>query len=492
MLFNSIDFLIFFPIVVLVYIAIPAKMRQFWLLFTSYYFYMSWNPKYALLLLFSTIITWSCGIFLEKAITTGQKKLILALCFIANLGVLFYFKYFNFGIESVNALFHMQMRTFDIVLPIGISFYTFEALGYTVDCYRGDIKAEHNLIRYALFISFFPQLEAGPIERSRNMIHQIREVPFWSRKQIVQADRIRDGMILMIWGLFLKTVIADRISILVDTVFNRYYAYGTVALVMAAVGFGIQIYCDFSSYSIIALGAAKIMGFQLMENFNAPYLATSVTDFWRRWHISLSSWFRDYLYIPLGGNRKGKARKYLNLLITFTVSGLWHGADWTFIFWGFLHGIYLVLENILKPWVRKINTKFHVAVSSGGYLFCRMLVTFILVDFAWIFFRADSLSQAFGFIGQMFENHNFWVLSGNAIYSYGLSVNEMNILCIALLLLLIVDLIRRTKGYMLDAWLRTQWVGFRIVFVLFILFVTIVFGVYGPGFSSKQFIYLQF
>ena len=492
MLFNSIDFLIFFPIVVLLYIAIPARMRQFWLLIASYFFYMNWNAKYSLLLFFSTFATWICGIGLESAKTVVKKKIFLALCFIANLGILFYFKYFNFGIESVNAILHTQMRAYDIVLPVGISFFTFQALGYTVDCYRGDIKAERNLIRYALFISFFPQLVAGPIERSGNMIHQIREVPYWSRKQIVQADRIRDGMILMIWGLFLKTVIADRISILVDTVFDHYYAYGTVALIMVAVGFGIQIYCDFSSYSIIALGAAKVMGFNLMENFNAPYLATSVTDFWRRWHISLSTWFRDYLYIPLGGNRKGKGRKYLNLLITFTVSGLWHGADWTFVFWGFLHGIYLVIENLLKPFVRKVNAKFNVAVSSGGYLFCRMLVTFVLVDFAWIFFRADSMRQAIGYIKQMIENPNLWVLSGNAIYTYGLSVNEMNILCIALVLLLFVDLIRRKKGCMLDRWLQTQWVGFRIVFVLFILFATIIFGVYGPGFSSKQFIYFQF
>ena len=492
MLFNSIDFLIFFPVVTLIYLIIPARFRQFWLLVTSYWFYMNWNPKYGLLLLFSTAATWLCGIGLEKAQTKGRRKLFLAICFLANLGILFYFKYFNFGIESINAVLHTQMRTFDIVLPVGISFFTFQALGYTVDVYRGDIRAERNFIRYALFVSFFPQLVAGPIERSGNMMHQIREVPFWSRKQILQADRIRDGLILMVWGMFLKVVIADRISTLVDTVFDRYYAYGSVALVMAAVGFGLQIYCDFSSYSIIAVGSAKVMGFQLMENFNAPYMATSVTEFWRRWHISLSTWFRDYLYIPLGGNRKGKARKLLNLLITFTVSGLWHGANWTFVFWGFLHGIYLVLENLLRPAVRKINARYNVKTGTTGYRICRAVVTFVLVDFAWIFFRADSMHQALGFIRHMFTQADLWVLSGNAVYTYGLTVNEMSILCWSLLLLLFVDLIRVRRGVMLDTWLRTQWTGFRIVFVLFILFATVIFGVYGPGFDSKQFIYFQF
>lgn len=492
MLFNSLDFLIFFPIVVLIYIVIPSKLRQIWLLVASYYFYMSWNPKYALLIFFSTFATWICGIAQEKARNKTGKKLAIAVCFIANLGILFYFKYLNFGIETLNSIFGTDISRFSIILPVGISFYTFQALGYTIDCYRNDIKAEHNFIRYALFISFFPQLVAGPIERSGNMIHQIKEVPQWSRKKIIDAERIRNGLILMIWGLFMKTVIADRISILVDNVFDRYYIYGSVALIMAAVGFGIQIYCDFGSYSIIAVGAAKVMGFNLMENFNAPYFATSVTQFWRRWHISLSSWFRDYVYIPLGGNRKGKARKNLNLLITFTVSGLWHGADWTFVFWGFLHGVYLVFENMLRPLSRKIKAACNVRIDSAGYKICKAAITFIFVDFAWIFFRADSMSQALGFISRILTQPDWWVLSETTIYGYGLSINEMNILILSCLVLLAVDIIRVRKNQMLDEWLSTQWSGFRMIFTIMILIMVIVFGVYGPGFDSKQFIYFQF
>ena len=490
MLFNSTTFLVFFPIVVLIYLILPAKLRTFWLLVTSYFFYMSWSPKYSILLLFSTVATWLCGLEIEKY--RAHKKMLIFLCLAANLLILFYFKYLNFTIGIFDKVFNADISTYNIILPVGISFYTFKALGYTIDVYREDVKAEHNFIRYALFVSFFPQLVAGPIERSGHMLRQICDVPFWSRKKILNAERIRNGIILMIWGLFLKTVIADRVAILVDNVFNNYAIYGSTALVMAAVGFGIQIYCDFSSYSIIAIGASKVMGFEVMENFVVPYMAGTVTEFWRRWHISLSSWFRDYLYIPLGGNRKGKLRKYINVLITFTLSGLWHGANLTFIFWGFLHGIYNILESIFKPLGKKIREYTHMDTENVGYKCFRALFTFILVDFAWIFFRADSLEKANAYIYQMFMERDPWVLSSDTIFTYGLSANEMFILAFALVILFIVDLIRVRKNEMLDVWLGKQWLVFRVVFVITILITTIIFGIYGPGFDSKQFIYLQF
>lgn len=343
MLFNSYNFLIFFPIVTLIYFLIPQRIRYIWLLIASYYFYMCWNAKYVFILLFSTAITYASGLLITRANKCKEedkririKKIFVGFSFIINLAILFLLKYFDFAIDNANrVLSHFSMQvinpTFDVILPVGISFYIFQALSYTVDVYREDVKAEKNFLKYALFVSFFPQLVAGPIERSKNLLKQVHE------KHYFDAQRVKDGLLLMIWGGFQKIVIADRVAIVVDTVFNKFPQYGGMYIVVATILFAFQIYCDFSGYSTIAIGAAKVMGFQLMENFNAPYLSMSVAEFWRRWHISLSSWFRDYLYIPLGGNRKGKFRKYVNLMIVFIVSGLWHGAQWSFIVWGALN-----------------------------------------------------------------------------------------------------------------------------------------------------------
>lgn len=340
MQFNSIDFMCFFPIVLAVYFIIPGKVRTIWLLLASYYFYMSWNPQYALLIAGSTIITYISGILLEKYNNANSgkynRKIVLWSCLIINLSILAVFKYADFAIESINCflkMLHISVisRRFDIVLPVGISFYTFQALGYIVDVYRGGITAEKKLSRYALFVSFFPQLVAGPIERSKNLLAQMRDIEnmkLWNEK------RVSSGAILMVWGFFMKMVIADRVAILVNTVFDNYRMLGSTELILAAIGFSIQIYCDFNSYSLIAIGASRIMGFELMDNFNAPYLAKSIRDFWGRWHISLSTWFKDYLYIPLGGNRKGRLYKAINLMIVFLISGLWHGAEWSFVMWG--------------------------------------------------------------------------------------------------------------------------------------------------------------
>lgn len=322
MQFNSIHFMMFFPIVLFIYFIIPGKVRKIWLLIASYYFYMSWNPKYAILIIVSTLLTYSSGILMEKYRNIG--KYILTLCFISNLAILAVFKYGNFFIETLNRILqrcHISIieQRFDFLLPVGISFYTFQALGYIIDVYRGDTKAEKNLLQYALFVSFFPQLVAGPIERSKNLLTQIQDIP---AIKLGNAKRVTSGAILMIWGFFMKMVIADRIAIFVNAVFDGYFMFGSTELCLAAVGFAIQIYCDFGSYSLIAVGASKIMGIQLMENFDTPYFSVNIKDFWSRWHISLSTWFRDYLYIPLGGNRKGNFRKYLNKMLTFIISGL--------------------------------------------------------------------------------------------------------------------------------------------------------------------------
>lgn len=361
MLFNSYDFLIFFPIVTLIYFLIPHKVRCIWLLITSYYFYMCWNAKYALILLLSTTVTYISGLLIENANKiqdekkgTKLKKTFVVLSFVINLSILFLFKYFDFAVDNINrVLSYLNIQilepSFDIVLPVGISFYIFQALSYTVDVYRKDVKAEKNFLKYALFVSFFPQLVAGPIERSKNLIKQIHERHYFN------AQRVKDGLLLMIWGGFQKIVIADRVAIVVDTVFNNFPEYGGMYIVVASILFAVQIYCDFAGYSTIAIGAAKVMGFALMENFNAPYFSTSVSEFWRRWHISLSSWFKDYLYIPLGGNRKGKLRKYINLMIVFIVSGLWHGAEWSFVIWGALNRIVSSNRRQTKRYKRLVS-----------------------------------------------------------------------------------------------------------------------------------------
>lgn len=343
MLFNSYAFMFFFPIVLVIYFIIPKRMRCIWLLMASYYFYMNWNPKYALLIAFSTIITYLSGIFLEKTkliIEEHQKmllqKAIVFFSFFVNIGILVFFKYFTFLLDNLNKTIEWLggegiVNGWDIILPVGISFYTFQALSYTVDVYKGKLHAEKNIFRYALFVSFFPQLVAGPIERSTNLLKQIErleDIKVWD------YNRIASGCILMLWGFFQKMVIADRVAILVDTVYSNIMIYNSYELLVAAIGFSIQIYCDFSSYSNIAVGAAKIMGLELMENFNTPYFANSIQDFWRRWHISLSTWFRDYLYIPLGGGKCSKVKKYRNIMVTFLMSGLWHGANWTYVIWG--------------------------------------------------------------------------------------------------------------------------------------------------------------
>lgn len=343
MLFNSLNFLVFFPVVVMVYYLLPRRICWIWLLVSSYYFYMSWSPRYAILMAISTSITFFSGIGIDKlekleAIKnkTKWKKAVVAISFIANIGILMFFKYFDFLLDHLNIFLRVVgmsavTRPFDIILPVGISFYTFQALGYTVDVYRGDIKAEKNIFRYALFVPFFPQLVAGPIERSTSLLRQVSEVP---ERRHFDSGNVVKGLEWMLWGLFLKMVIADRIAIMVNTVFDQYYLYHSFALIVGAVSFAIQVYCDFASYSVIALGAAKVLGFEMTENFKVPYFSLSIREFWRRWHISLSAWFRDYLYIPLGGNRHGRLRKHVNTMIVFLVSGLWHGANRTFVLWG--------------------------------------------------------------------------------------------------------------------------------------------------------------
>ena len=341
MQFNSLGFLVFFPVVVICYFLLPSRVKPFWLLIVSYYFYMCWNARYVLLLIYSTAVTYFSGLLLEyvkkkdyrDSRKSLAKKLIVAGSVILNLALLFYFKYINFALESLQSFLsavHIELNvpTFDILLPVGISFYVFQALSYTIDVYRDEIYAEKNFFRYALFVSFFPQFVAGPIERSKNLLKQLSE----PRK--FDYPSVRAGLLLMLWGFFVKLVIADRAAVLVNTVYSQYLNYSGFQLITANILFAVQIYCDFMGYSTIARGAAKVMGYDLMSNFERPYFSQSIKEFWRRWHISLSTWLRDYLYIPLGGSRCARIRKYFNILVTFAISGLWHGSKGTFVLWG--------------------------------------------------------------------------------------------------------------------------------------------------------------
>ena len=498
MSFNSIDFLIFLPVVLVLYFILPAKVKNLWLLAASYYFYMCWNAKYALLILTSTLMTWLSGIILEKikesvreeARKTALKKATVALCLVINLGILFVFKYYNFAAETLTALFErigirINLSRVDLLLPVGISFYTFQALSYTMDVYRDEIYAEKNFLRYALFVSFFPQLVAGPIERSKNLLKQLAKPHRFS------FERVRDGLLLMLWGFFLKIVIADRAAIFVDTVYGNYTGYPGWYLVVATVLFAVQIYCDFYGYSTIAMGAAKMLGIRLMENFNAPYLSGSVAEFWRNWHISLTSWFKDYLYIPLGGSRKGKARKYINKMIVFLVSGLWHGAKMTFVIWGGLNGLYQIFGEITKPFRDRIVNRAGLHRKSAGHRVLQVLITFTLITFSWIFFRADNFAASKEIIRSIFTTGNIHILFDNSLYGCGLDVKNFRLLEVSILVLVFADICKRRGIVIRDVIARQdRWV--RCLFITAVICAILLFGLWGPAFDKASFIYFQF
>lgn len=395
MLFNSLHFLVFFPIVCTIYFLLPSlKWRNLFLLSASYYFYMNWEPVYALLLFSSTLITYLSALGIAKYPKQKDKKICLVGSLILNLGILFLFKYYNFAAENLT-LFLAQMGisipmpNFGLLLPVGISFYIFQALGYSIDVYRGKTNVEKNFFTYALFVSFFPQLVAGPIERSTNLLQQFKKNhPF-------SYENVMTGIRLMLWGFFLKLVLADRCALYVDPVFNNVPYHNGGSFLLASLFFPFQIYGDFAGYSLTAIGAAKVMGFNLMENFRRPYFATTVTEFWHRWHISLSTWFKDYVYIPLGGNRVSTTRCYFNIMTTFIVSGIWHGANWTFIIWGTIHGALQCIEKWLG-WNKKQWNKREKMIHWA--------LTFSIVCLAWIFFRANTISDAFQIIKGIFTN----------------------------------------------------------------------------------------
>ena len=498
MLFNSVQFIIFLPVVVLIYFIVPGKLKQISLLIFSYYFYMCWNPGYVLLLLLSTATTYFGGLMIEKVRQADcpedrkviRKKGILSACLIINLGILYFFKYFNFSASCFTAILsflHIQVSIpkFDILLPVGISFYTFQVAGYLIDVYRDKICAEKNFIHYALFVSFFPQLAEGPIERAGNLLKQLAVPSRFS------FDNFREGILLMLWGFFLKIVLADRIAVFVDTVYTDYVTFSGYYILIATVLFAVQIYCDFYGYSSIAVGAAKIFGIQLTENFNAPYLSSSVAVFWRNWHISLTSWFKDYLYIPLGGSRKGKCRKHINRLIVFLVSGLWHGADLSFVIWGGINGVYQIAGELLLPLRTRMVRWLHLNPNSIAHRLMRIAATFIMIDFTWLFFRASSIRDAVKMIRLCISVHNPWILFDGSLYGCGLDNPNFHLVLVCIAILLFSDICRQ-KGICVRKVILAQDYWFRWLFFAGSVLLILLFGKWGPAFNAGSFIYFQF
>lgn len=500
MLFNSLEFVVFYFGVLLLYYILPKKIRYIWLLLTSYVFYGAWNVKYLALLFGVTFVTYLCACMIDKVTRSNgeekkrefARKAILTVGIVTNIGLLIYFKYMDFfayNIYRVLGVVGIQIPEyhFDILLPVGISFITFQALGYAIDVYRGRIKAEKNLLKYALFVSFFPQLVAGPIERSENLLTQIQKI---HQQKKNSYEKFTNGFVLMLYGYFQKVFIADKAAVLANTVFAAPAQYSTIELALGAIAFSIQIYCDFGGYSNIAIGAAKVLGFEMMENFNTPYFATSIQDFWRRWHISLSSWFKDYVYIPLGGNRCGKIRRYFNLMVTFLVSGLWHGAQMTYVVWGGIHGFIQILEKEGAELIRKLGIKVKTEVFS--YKVLKILFTYFVVTIAWIFFRADNVSLAFSYIGRMFTNFEFAVLFNGSLYKLGLVKNDMTVLCIGVVILFLTELVRYKKNMRIEKYLCTQNLWFKWAVLIVMILCVVLFGEYGINYNAAEFIYFQF
>lgn len=383
MLFNSLSFAVFLPVVFAIYWLLPHKYRWLVLLVSSYYFYMSWNVTYVVLIAFTTFVSYSTALMIGKG--KVEKKLLLAIAIFVCVGILVFFKYFNFFSKSISEFFGLsgiryQPLTFNLILPVGISFYTFQTLSYVIDVYRGTVIPEKNFGIYALFISFFPQLVAGPIERTKNLLPQLKE------EQKFDYDKASYGLKLMAWGFYKKIVIADMLAVFVDRVYNNLNAFQGLSLIIPTVFFAFQIYCDFSGYSDIAIGTAKLFGIDLMHNFKSPYFSSSIKEFWSRWHISLSTWFKDYIYIPLGGNRCGKFKHARNLMLTFLISGLWHGANWNYVVWGGIHGLGQIIEGLFR--------KRKKAQGFNGIRILSILFVFLFCCIAWVFFRTNSLEEA--------------------------------------------------------------------------------------------------
>lgn len=481
MLFNSIEFLIFLPIGFIVYWTINKKfkLQNLFILIASYVFYGWWDWRFLILIAFTSICSYLSGIFIEKF--EGQRKkqkFISATNIIINLIILCIFKYFNFFANNLIVLFELlgiklDSFTLNVLLPVGISFYTFQALSYTIDIYTKKLKATRDFIAFFAYISFFPQLVAGPIERAKNLL------PQFYGPRVFDYNKAVDGMRQILWGLFKKMVVADNCAVAVNTIFSNYTEMGSINLIIGAVLFAFQIYCDFSGYSDIAIGTARLFGIQLMQNFNFPYFSRDIAEFWRRWHISLSTWFRDYVYIPLGGSKEGKWKGFRNTMAIFLISGFWHGANWTFIIWGAYHALLFLPLQLLGK-----NRKNTDTVAEGRKFpnikeFFQIILTFTFVLIGWVIFRAESIGQAIDY---------FYCILHNSALTSGI-FGHLRLCIPAIFVLLIVEWLQRDKKHGLEIlpnrFFKHKFVRFAIYYIL-VLWILLFMG------KSQVFIYFQF
>lgn len=472
MLFNSLSFIVFLPIAFFVYWKLSKRLQlqNGWLLFISYFFYGWWDWRFLGLIFASTLVDFAIGIKLNSIAQPLKRKLLLILSLVFNLGVLMTFKYYNFFIESFIDLFNIGsgFSTFQIILPVGISFYTFQTLSYTIDVYKEKIKPSSNFIEFGGYVSFFPQLVAGPIERAANL------VPQFQKKRVFNHEQSVIGMRQILWGLLKKVVIADNLAFIVDDVYLNYPDLGPLAIIVGFMCFSFQIYFDFSGYSDIAIGTAKLFGFDLMKNFNFPYFSKSIADFWRRWHISLTTWFRDYIYIPLGGSKYGKYITIRNTLIVFVVSGFWHGANWTFVFWGGLNALFF-LPGLFYPINKKTRKKPQIILGS--------IWTFILITFAWVFFRSKSIEEAFNILKYSIPSFglNDFIELENAFKHWKFSW------ILLLIAVMVIEFLGRKKEFAIEE-IFPKWKGFRWVsYFVMVLIIGFTMQVHKEGFIYFQF-----
>ncbi|APS38794.1 MBOAT family O-acyltransferase [Salegentibacter sp. T436] len=472
MLFNSISYLLFSPLVFTIYWLLKKKLniQNLFILIASYFFYACWDYRFLVLIIFSTLVDFFVGIQLNKQKTPGKRRYLLAISIFTNLSLLGFFKYYNFFIDSWVEFtsiigLNINFNTLNIILPVGISFYTFQTLSYTIDIYKQRIKPTKDLIAFSAFVSFFPQLVAGPIERASSLLPQFKKMRNFN---FIQA---RSGIELIIWGLFQKIVIADNCATYVNTIFTNYENLNSLSLILGAVYFAFQIYGDFAGYSNIAIGSARLLGFDLMQNFNYPYFSKNLGEFWRRWHISLSTWFRDYVFIPLGGSRLSRNKTIRNISIVFLISGLWHGANWTFIFWGAIHALFY----IPLLFVKKNTHHSRSSISAHFKDFLKISGTFITICLAWIFFRSPTINTSFDYLKRMFTNMNFQL-------QY-LTIERYNIEMMILIILFVgIEWFSQQKE-------QPIYGKYRLLKTTSILFFILVFGVYS---EHSDFIYFQF
>lgn len=477
MIFTTCQFVVFFILVYILFFTLPRGWRYPLLLAASYYFYMCSIPAYLLVIIAITLIDFVAALQMEKARNQEMKRCFLVLSILSNFGILVVFKYVGFLTSNVNSLFGLGLPVLHLLLPLGISFHTFQAVSYTIEVYRGRHPAEHDLLKYALYVAFFPQMVAGPIERPYNLLPQFNaDHPFCYRN-------FQEGLRISLWGAFKKIVAADTLARVVTTVYGDPHKYPGPILGLATFFFAIQIYCDFSGYSDIAIGVARMMGFRLMVNFRQPYFARSIGEFWHRWHVSLSTWFRDYLYVPLGGNRVSRNRHLFNLMVVFLVSGLWHGANWTFLVWGGLHGVYLVTGLLTAPLRGRVKRALGLEESSPGLGGLQRVTTFALVTLAWVFFRCARVADGLYIVTHLFQVRGFRF---SDLFLLGLPRFEM---MLAFVLILVVGATEWLMAH--ETPLAMRWWSFRPfrwACCYACLFGIIFFGV----FERIEFIYFQF